>query len=99
MGHTCDDHHAYGEDLLIVCLCCHVAEPHRRHAGHGKVEGGHVHGLLARPIDKLRGVRAVGEYVGVWRLGDVGELPQPRVLDPVVCVAFTCVEMTGSVAR
>lgn len=48
---TCDDHHAYSEDLFIICLRSHVSEADRRHAGHGEVKRGHVHGLLAGSVN------------------------------------------------
>ncbi len=50
---TCDDHHAYGEDLLVVGLGGQVAEAHARHARHGVVQGRHVHGLARGPALQL----------------------------------------------
>lgn len=89
-GRTCNNHHADSEDLLIVRLRRDVAKPDGGHARHGEVERCYVHSLLAGSVDELQRVGAVGDDVGVGGLRDIGQLPQPRVLDPVVRVALTC---------
>lgn len=50
---TCYDHHADGEDLLIIRLRRHVTKPHRGHASHGEVECCHIHSLPGWSIDQL----------------------------------------------
>lgn len=42
---TRNDHHAYGEDLLIVGLRGNVSETDAGHTRHGEVQRSHVHGL------------------------------------------------------
>lgn len=83
---TSDDHHAGGEDLFVVGFGGHVAEPHAGHARHREVEGRHVHCLSGRSVDQLGGVGLIGPDVGIRRLGDIGQFPQPAVLDTVVGV-------------
>lgn len=83
---TSDYHHADCEDLLVVSFGCDVAETHGGHAGHCEVKGGYVHGAPRRAGKQLRYSAGVCVYEAVWRLRDVGELPQPRVLDPRVGV-------------
>ena len=85
---TGNDHHADGEDLLVVRLSRHVAEAHRGHAGHGVVEGRHVHRLPARAAQELDVryrlvVLVERDRLGVRLLADVGQRVQPPVLDPV----------------
>ena len=50
---TCYNHHAYGEDLLIVGFGGDVTESHRGHAGHGVIKGRHVHSLTTWPVPQL----------------------------------------------
>ena len=83
---TSDDHHTGGEDFFVVGFCGDVAETDGRHASHCEIEGRDVHRLPGRPVDQLGRVAVVGPDVGVRRLGHVGQLPQPAVLDAVVGV-------------
>lgn len=72
---TSYDHHADGENLLVVSFGGDVAEADTGHARHGKVKRRDVHGLPGRPIDKFGGVRVIGPNVRIGALGDVGQLP------------------------
>ena len=83
---TCDDHHADGEDLLVVGLGGHVAEADAGHARHGEVERGDVHGLPGGPPRQRRRHRLVRPDVLVRRLGDVGQLPQPAAVHTYIRV-------------
>lgn len=62
---TGDNHHADGEDLLVVGLRGDVPEPHRGHAGHREVERGDVHGPAGRAGDQFRRGARIGPQVAV----------------------------------
>lgn len=83
---TSDDHHTGGEYLFVVRFGGHVAETDAGHTRHGEVECRDVHGLASRPVDQLRRIAVIRPNVGVGRLGDVGQFPQPTVLDAIVSV-------------
>ena len=86
--HTCDDHHADGEDLLVVSLGGDVAKADGGHARHGVVQRRHVHRFSARPAHELDvGDRFVvlveRDCLRVRLLADVRQRVQPTVLNPV----------------
>lgn len=83
---TCYDHHANSEDPLVVGFSGDVAEPHGGHAGHREVQRCNVHRLLGGPVYQFRCAGVVRPHVRVGTLGDVGQLPEPTVLDAVVGV-------------
>ena len=83
---TSDNHHAGGEDLLVVGFSGDVAEPDAGHARHGEVQRRHVHGLPGRSVHQFGRVAVIGPHVSVRTLRHVGQFPQPAVLDAVVGV-------------
>jgi len=47
---TRNDHHANGENFLVVGLRGDIPETDAGHARHGEVKCGHVHGLSRWPV-------------------------------------------------
>lgn len=47
---TRNDHHAYGENLLVVGLRGDIPETDAGHAGHGEVQCGYVHSFSRWPV-------------------------------------------------
>ena len=83
---TGNDHHADGKNLLVIGLGGDVTKAHRGHASHREVQRGDVHGSPGRSRDQFRRGAGIGPQIAVRWLGDVRQLPQPRVLDSIVRV-------------
>lgn len=95
---TSYNHHANGEDLLIVRLSSDIPESHRCHARHREIQGRYVHGPSRRPANQLiLDDVLVGDPAEVeLLLGHVAQLPEPAVGHPVLRVtAADAVEDAG----
>ena len=91
---TSHDHHANGEDFLIVRFGCNVTESHRGHASHGVIQCRDVHGFPTGTIPQLDlGYGSVifleQNQLRVRLFADTRQTEQPTVLQTVDQIRVT----------
>lgn len=86
MVRTSNDHHADGKNLLVVGFSRNVSKTHGGHASHRKVKSSDIHRATWGARYQFGCGAGIGPQVAVRCLGNISQLPQPRILYPAVGV-------------